>query len=88
MTRAKRTPGENEVGHGMLFAIPNRASVRAPNYSGHIEIDGVSYQLVGWLRTGDGISIRVNRGKPKAAPAATDEGNKRYFDDDPEKDPF
>ena len=67
---AERTP--NKEGWGRLFR--NRfktATNRAPDFTGHLTVDGVERKLVGWRRT-TAIGTKYLNVELKPAPAADD----------------
>jgi hypothetical protein len=63
---------DNE-GRGVLFVNDRKANDRQPDYKGKIQLDGIEYELAGWLRTSKAgnqfISVslgdKVDRGNPK-----------------------
>lgn len=81
-----RKAPDYQLGTGMLFPVKNRASDRAPQWSGTVTIDGVEYPVVGWWKhkgSDQLISLRVNKARAKqAAPVQNSEP------EDPEADPF
>lgn len=57
---------EQREGSGSLFLNDKKGNERAPNYRGDILLDGVVYELAGWVKTTQkGDKFLSLAGKPK-----------------------
>ena len=63
----------NDEGRGVLFINDRKNNERQPDYRGKIQIQGVEYELAGWLKTSKAgnqfISVslgdRIDHGTPR-----------------------
>lgn len=77
---------------GVLFREEEKRSDKAPDYKGNVTINGVKFQLAGWVKESRAgkkfLSIKVEDGDGQRRPAQRQESRRQSSFDDDDSVPF